>query len=102
MKKSKWEEKRGERENKALKEHARLYKLFTEDRLSFEREKKKMIEEVINSAESEDEKYRLRALQESWDKKMRGAGSRHNRFVLAQAIFWKHIHEVWLPAIKNF
>ena len=102
MKRSKWEDERKERKKKALLEHERLYRLFTEDRLSFERERKKMIDDVINSAEFEEQRNRLRAIQESWDKKMRGAGSRHNRFVLAQAIFWKHFYEVWLPTIKKF
>ncbi|MCD6265581.1 MAG: DUF3135 domain-containing protein [Deltaproteobacteria bacterium] len=98
----KWEEEKEKREKKALENHARLSKLFKEDRFAFERERKRMIDEIINSVEDEEQKNRLRAFQESWDKKMRGAGSRHNRFVLAQTLFWEHFHETWQPAIQKF
>jgi hypothetical protein len=101
MKRRSWEQERQEREKHALSEHARLSALFKENRFIFEQERKRMIEEVINSARDEEQKKRLRALQESWDKKMKGAGSVHNRFVLAQTIFWEHFHEVWHPTIKN-
>lgn len=97
-----WEKEKENREKESLEEHARLSKLFKQDRLSFERERKRKIDEVINSAEDEEQRNRLRALQESWDKKMRGAGSRHNRFVLAQTFFWQHFHEIWHPAIEKF
>jgi hypothetical protein len=90
------------REKESLEEHARLSKLFKQDRLAFERERKRKTDEVINSVEDEEQRNRLRALQESWDKKMRGAGSRHNRFVLAQTFFWQHFHEIWHPAIEKF
>ena len=102
MERLKWEEKKEERRNESLGRHARLSKLFKEDRLTFERERKRMIDQVINSVEDEDQRSRLRALQESWDKKMRGAGSGHNRFVLAQTLFWEHFHEIWHPTIQKF
>ena len=101
MERLRWKEEKVEREKEALERHARLSGLFREDRLAFERERKRMIDEVINSAEDEEQKNRLRALQEHWDEKMRGAGSRHNRFVLAQTIFWEHFNEIWNPAIQN-
>ncbi len=97
---SKWFEEKEKREQESLKKHARLSRLFREDRFSFERERKKMIEEVINSAPNEDSRTRLRLLQASWDKKLKGAGSPHNRIVLAQTFFWDHFHEVWNPAIQ--
>ena len=102
MERLKWEEDREKREKESLKEHARLHKLFVEDRLSFEREKKRMIDEIINNAEDEEHRNGLRALQESWDKRMRGAGSKHNRLVLAQTIFWDHFYEKWYPSIQEF
>ena len=102
MESLRWKEQKAEREKRSLERHARLSSLFREDRLAFERERKSMIDEVINSAEDEELRNRLRALQECWDKKMRGAGSRHNRFVLAQTIFWEHFNEVWHPAIRKF
>jgi len=66
-----WEKGRQERQRKALENHARLSRLFKEDRLAFQREQKRMIDEVINSIEDEGQRNRLRAFQESWEKKMR-------------------------------
>ena len=86
---------------KAIEEHARLHRLFEEDRFAFELERKRKIEAIISSAGSEEQKKSLRVLQASWDKKMRGAVSQHNRFVLAQTFFWEHFHEKWHPAIKE-
>ena len=92
---------RKKREKEALERHARLSKLFKENRFAFELERKRMIDEVINSTDNEEQKKNLRTLQKKWDKRMKGAGSRHNRFVLAQTFFWEHFHEVWHPAIKK-
>ena len=89
-------------EKEALKEHARLSRLFKEDRFAFERERKRMIDEIINSAKDEEERNRLHALQDSWDKKMRNAGSKYNRFILSQTLFWEHFYEVWQPALEPF
>ncbi len=102
MDRLKWEEERQKREKESLERHVRLSKLFKEDRFAFERERKRMIQEVIDSSEDEEQRNRLLALQESWDKKMRGAGSRHNRFVPAQTFFWDHFFETWTPAIQQF
>ena len=102
MQRLKWEEEKEKRRKEALERHTRLSKLFKENRFAFERERKRMIDEVINSAEDEEQKNRLRAFQGSWDKKMRGAGSRDNRFVLAQTFFWDHFFETWTPAIQQF
>ena len=96
-----WVEEKEERKEKALEEHARLHGLFVEDRLAFERERKRMIDRVINSARSEEEKEKLRALQAKWDKRMKGAGSKDNRFVLAQMTFWEHFQEKFHPALQN-
>ena len=97
-----WQEDKENRKRLSLERHSRLSKLFREDRLAFDRERKRLIEEVIQSASSEERKEKLRALQASWDKRMRGAGSAHNRFVLAQTFFWDHFHNSWLPAIQMF
>lgn len=102
MKRLKWEEEKEKRKKVSLEKHARLSKLFKEDRFAFERKRKRMIDEIINSVEDEEQRNRLRALQESWDKKMRGAGSRHNRFIQAQTFFWEHFHETWHPSILKF
>jgi len=102
MERLKWGEEKGKREKESLENHARLSKLFKEDRFAFERERKRMIDEIINSVEDEEQRDRLRAFQESWDKKMRSAGSRHNRFVQAQTFFWEYFHETWHPSIVRF
>lgn len=102
MQKLKWIEEKDKREKEALERHARLSKLFKEDRFAFERKRKKMIEEIIGSVEDEGQRNRLRAFQEHWDKKMKSSGSKHNRFVLAQSFFWEHFHETWHPAILKF
>jgi len=96
-----WEEARQKIRKEALEEHDRLSRLFREDRLAFERERKRMIDDLINNVEDQEQRNRLRSFQEAWDKKMRGAGSEHNRFVLAQAFFWEHFHEVWHPTIQK-
>lgn len=96
-----WGVEKEKREKEALKEHARLSRLFMEDRFAFERERKRMIDEIINSAKDKEEKNRLKALQDSWDRKMKNAGSKHNRFALTQTLFWEHFYEVWQPALES-
>jgi len=91
-----------QREKNALEKHARLARLFKEDRFAFERERKEMINDVISSAPDEKMREKLRAVQESWDKKMKNAGSEHNRFILAQKLFWEHFHDTWQPSIQKF
>ena len=78
-----------------------MSKLFREDRLSFEREKKRMIDEVISSAPTEELKKKLREMQASWDTKLKNAGSESNRFVLAKFFFWRHFDEVWQPTLQK-
>ena len=102
MKKLNWENEKDRIRKRAVEEHSRLSKLFREDRLSFERERKRMIDEVIHRAKNEEQRERLRNMQKSWDNKMKKAGSEHNRFVIAQHLFWKHVDEVWNPSIQDF
>jgi len=83
-----WEEGREEREKEALAFHQRLSTLYREDRLAFERERRRLIDGIISQARTEEEKMNLRGLQESIDRKMRGAGSGHNRLVLMKKLFW--------------
>ena len=96
-----WEENREAREEKALEEHARLHRLFQENRFAFELERKRAIEAVIQSARSEEMKDRLRALQASWDQTMKHAGPKENRLVLAKTLFWDHFYRVWTPALQQ-
>gem|GEM_PF-606305 len=101
MESSMWQEGMEGRKKRSLQEHARLHKLFVGDRLSFERERKRMIRELILSVEDEGQRKRLRALQQAWDTRMKNAGSQHNRFVLAQHFFWDHFFDGWHPTIQR-
>ncbi len=96
-----WTQEKEDRREKSLETHARLSKLFLEDRLSFERERRKAIKDLIEGVQDEEVRCRLWEVQRAWDKRMKGAGSPHNRLVLAQAFFWEHFHKVWQPAIKE-
>jgi len=96
-----WAAEKEKREAASLAEHQRLSRLFRENRFLFEIERKKMIAEIIDSAGDEEQKNSLRSLQDAWDKRMKSAGSEHNRYVLAQTFFWEHFHEKWHPTIKK-
>ena len=95
-----WEEGKEEREKQALDFHERLSRLFKDDRLAFERERRRLIKEAINQGRSAEEKQKLQALQDSIDKKMRSAGSEHNRFVLMQKLFWDQV-ETFRETLAN-
>jgi hypothetical protein len=95
------QEKRETRRQASLERHKRLSALFRKDRLGFERERKGMIHELIESAEDEALKKKLLDFQASWDRRMKGAGSQHNRFILAQTFFWDHFHTTWKPAMDE-
>lgn len=96
-----WEEERKKLNKKAIEQHERLHKLFNENRFAFEIERKKMLNDVIENAPTETQKKRLRAIQDSWDNKMKKAGSKHNRLVLAQHLFWDHVENIWNPFIQE-
>ena len=101
MEKLNWVEEKERVRKAALEKHARLHRLFVEERLTFELERKKTVDQLINSVEDNELRNRMRTWQDSWDTKMRNAGSSHNRFVLARTFFWEHFHEVWLPTIQE-
>ncbi len=93
---------RSEREKKWLDEHKRLSRLFKEDRLTFERERKRRIDRAIGKSHSRTGRIMLRELQNRWDAILKHAGSEHNRFVLIQMLFWDQVREVWNPALHNY
>lgn len=101
MDKTNWAENKEQREKEAMEEHERLHKLFKENRFAFELERKRAIEKIINSARTEQEKEKLRALQSGWDNRLKNAGTKHNRFIMAQTMFWDHFNNVWTPAIQE-
>jgi hypothetical protein len=96
-----WQEEKEKRAKEALERHRRLSNLFRENPFAFELERKKMIEEVIAGVDEAGQRKRLRALQGRWDKRMKGAGSSYNRFVLAKMLFWDHFNQDWHPAIQK-
>jgi len=101
MDRFRWEEEKEQRRAEYLKRHARMARLFVEDRLAFERERKGLLDEFFNGIEDEDMRRRLRALQTSYEEKMKHAGSAHNRFVLAQTFFWDHFQKTWQPGSRK-
>jgi len=61
-------EEREQRRKASVERHGRLSRLFREDRLAFERERKRMIQEVLQSAEDPGQREKLCALQAAWEK----------------------------------
>ena len=86
----------------ALKRHAKLHKLYTEDRVAFERERKRAINELLDSVQVDEIKSKMNALQESWDAMMKKAGSGENRLIVAQTLFSKYCYEIWSPLMQKF
>jgi len=101
MSQLRWEKEKELRRAEYLKRHSRMARLFVEDRLAFERERKQLLDEFFSGIEDEDMRRRLQALQNSYEEKMKHAGSAHNRFVLAQTFFWDHFHKTWQPGIRK-
>ena len=95
------EEDKEQRRVEYLKRHELLARLFVEDRLAFERERKRLLDEFFDSVENEAVRGRLCALQTSFEEKMKHAGSAHNRFVLTQTLLWDHILKTWQPTIEK-
>ncbi len=100
MEKKSWEDGKEEREERALAFHNRMAAMFKEDRLGFERERRRLVKEAINRGRSHEEKEKLQALQDSIDKMMRSAGSEHNRLVLMQKLFWDQV-ETFRESLAN-
>ena len=93
---------KAERKKRWELEHERLSRLFVEDRLTFERERKRRIDRAISRCPSATGRGRLRELQQHWDTILKNAGSTHNRFVLIQLLFWNQVRDVWTPAITSY
>lgn len=72
---------------KAIEEHDRLSKLFKENRFLFEIERKRLIDKAINAA-PEEERGKLRVIQDGWDNKLKNASTKNNRLILAQTMFY--------------
>jgi len=102
MDRQKWSQEKEQREKVSLERHARLSKLFKENRFAFELERKKRITDLINRVEDPEQRQRLWSIQTDWDKKMKNAGSEHNRYVLARTFFWEHFHDKWQPTLQQF
>jgi uncharacterized protein DUF3135 len=99
---SKWSQEKEAREKKSLEKHTRLAKLFRENRFAFELERKTMIADLIDGVADKELREKLWSFQTAWDRKMKNAGSPHNRYVLAQTFFWEHFHEKWQATLQKF
>jgi len=89
-----------EQEERALEEHTRKSKLFKENRFMFEIERKKEIESLIKNA-PEEYQPKLKQIQKEWDDTMKGAGTKHNRLVLAEHMLMDHFHNIFKPYINK-
>jgi len=85
-----------------LDEHDRLANLFVTDRFAFELERKRILNETIDSYYSSEKfKEKLRVQQKELDRILKGMGSSENRFAMAQALLWHHMVNRWQPQIEN-
>ena len=95
------EESRERRKKEALEQHAKLAKMFREDRFSFELERKRLIGETINEM-PEKMRESMYSLQEKINKRLNNAGSPYNRMVLMNMMFRQQVLDVFLPALYSF
>ena len=86
--------------DQALAEHEEMSRLFKENRFKFELERKNAIEATINKVENKGHRKNLRQLQKKWDNILKNSGSRHNRFVLIQMLFWDQVNNNYRPALN--
>ena len=68
----------------------------------FELERKNAIEATINKVENKGHRKNLRQLQKKWDNILKNSGSRHNRFVLIQMLFWDQVNNNYRPTLNCF
>ncbi len=78
-----------------------LATLFREDRLAFERERRRLIREAIDSYEDEKIRAGLERQQQLLDRALRGSGSAENRLALIRALFWDQVVNRFLPALDG-
>lgn len=80
--------------------HDKMSKLFKEDPEAFEKETKKLTEELITSASPENQ-LKLRLIQSKWDNMMNKGNDPHNRLVFAQSILINHLVEEFHPKMQE-
>ena len=85
-----------------INDHDRLSELFRNDRLSFERVRKRLLEENIAAFPDVETRDKLILMQQRVEQILRGAGSGHNRFVMMQTLFWDHVVNIWVPALNGY
>ncbi|HFC76991.1 MAG TPA: DUF3135 domain-containing protein [Candidatus Moranbacteria bacterium] len=96
------EEAQKRRREEALEKHRYMAKLFREDRLAFERERKRLIREVINNAQSQELKEELTELQAVIDKRMKGAKNKYNRLIIIRMMLMDQVNQKFLPLLRGF
>ena len=82
-----------------LDEHDRLTSLFVTDRFAFELERKRILDEAIDSMYTREKR---KAQQKEWDRILKGIGSAENRFAMAQALLWHHMVNIWQPDLQEY
>lgn len=80
--------------------HEEMVKLIKEDPEEFERVRLSLIENMITTA-PENLQLKLRAIQAKWDKTMKGAGGKENRFVFAKNTLMTQFLDVFNPKLKE-
>ncbi|HEB50298.1 MAG TPA: DUF3135 domain-containing protein [Desulfobulbus sp.] len=85
----------------SAEEHERLAALFREDRLAFERERRRLIKDTIARYDDKDLRDSLERQQQLLDRALRGSGSPENRLSLISALFWDQVINRFLPALDG-
>ena len=85
-------------EKEALEKHAKRSKEYQDNPFMFEINRRKEIEAFIQSVPPERQEG-LRKLQATWDNAMKGAGSQHNRLVIAEGMLMHHFINKFKPTI---
>ncbi len=84
-----------------MDEIEKLATLFREDRLGFERERRRLIRETIEGYEDRRLREALEKQQRHLDRVLRKSGSSQNRLSLIQALFWDQVVNRFIPALQG-
>jgi len=84
----------------ALRQHNEWSELFKKDPEAFEKMRRDMVEEVIKNAPPFLQ-LKLRAIQARFDKRMRTAGCKENRLVIAHSMLMEMFIEQFNPTMQR-
>ena len=89
-----------EEEREAINQHNEWSELYRRDPEAFEKKRQEMVEETIRSAPPYMQ-LKLRALQARFEKRMRTAGCKENRLVIAHSMLMEMFLEQFNPALQQ-